>query len=158
MENSDIAIGWVDDADGTVTLQDRYTGDSMTTPSLDDEDHLTLIEGEQVDGITRVRFQRTKTLDCDDTSGHDLAVSQGTSRVIYAWNDEDGDTDDEDSVNYHGTAQRGSQSLNMWYGEGSTVELEDDVEYIDFVVCLHSLKFLFAPRVHEDVEWLNLCL
>ena len=49
-------LGWVDDDDGTVTLQDRYIGDSEGRPSLDDEDHLTLIEGEQVDGITRIRY------------------------------------------------------------------------------------------------------
>jgi len=131
MENSDIMIGWVDDDDGSVTLQDRYTGDSMTRPSLDDEDHLTLIEGEQKDGITRIRFQRTRTLDCDDASGHDMAVTQGTSRVIYAWNDNDGDEDNANSIDYHGANQRGAQSVNLWYGEGDVVELEDDVDFFD---------------------------
>merc|ERR1719385_441612 len=116
MENSDIMLGWVDDDDGSVVLQDRYTDDSMNTPLIDDEDHLTLIEGEEEDGITRIRFQRTRTLDCDDTSGHDMAVAQGTSRVIYAWNDNDGDEDDADSIDYHGANQRGAQSVNLWYG------------------------------------------
>merc|ERR1719195_2062519 len=126
MENSDIMLGWVDDNDGSVILQDRYTGDSQSRPTLDDVDHLTLIEGEQENGITRIRFQRTRTLDCDDESGHDMAVSQGTSRVIYAFHDDDGDADDETAISYHGS-NRGSQSVNLWYGEGSEVELEDDV-------------------------------
>ena len=130
----------VDDDDGTVTLQDRYTDDSMNRPSLDDMDHLTLIEGEQEDGITRIRFQRTRSVDCDDSSGHDLAVSQGTSRVIYAWNDQDGDADDADSIRYHGTTQRGSQSVNLWYGESGEVELEDDVDFIDLTMTNWSVS------------------
>ena len=158
MENADIMIGWVNDDDGTVTLQDRYTGDAQATPSLDDEDHLTLIEGEQEDGITRIRFLRTKTLDCDDTSDHDMAITQGTSRVIYAWNDEDGDEDDEDSINYHGTRQRGSQSVNMWYGEGTSVELEDDVDSFDLLVCIHCV-FPFRLSDRSALHVLNsLCV
>jgi len=146
MENSDIMLGWVDDNDGSVVLQDRYTDDSMSTPSIDDEDHLTLIEGEQEDGITRIRFQRTRTLDCDDESGHDMAVSQGTSRVIYAYHDDDGDEDDADSIAYHTSSQRGSQSVNLWYGESSTVELEDDVEYFDLRMSNWSVS-------SEDTEY-----
>ena len=139
MEYSDIMLGWVNDNDGSVTLQDRYTGDSQSTPLIDDQNNLELIEGEQEDGITRIRFQRTKTLDCDDPSDHDLAVSQGTSRVIYAWHDEDGDENDEYSINYHGASQRGTQSVNLWYGDGFEVELEDDVDYIDLVFSNYSV-------------------
>ena len=137
MEHSDIMIGWVDDLDGTVILQDRYTGDSQSTPILDEEDNLTLIEGEQEDGITRIRFQRTRSLDCNDSSGHDMAVVQGTSRVIYAWNHND---DDPYSIAYHGTTQRGSQSVNLWYGEATTVELEDDAEYFDLTMTNWSVS------------------
>jgi len=140
MENSDIMMGWVDDDDGSVTLQDRYTGDSMDRPSLDDTDDLTLIEGEQSDGITRIRFQRTRTVDCDDTSGHDLSVSQGTSRVIFAWNDDDGDADEADSIHYHGANRRGTKSVNLWYGEGDTVDLEDDVDFIDLTMSSYSVS------------------
>ena len=140
MENSDIMLGWIDDEDGTAILQDRYTDDSMDRPSLDDDDHLTLIEGEQEDGITRIRFQRTRSLDCDDTSGHDLAISHGTSRVIYAWNDQDGDAANADSIQYHGATQRGSQSVNLWYGESGEVELEDDVEFLDLTMSNWSVS------------------
>ena len=136
MEHSDIMLGWVDDVNGSVVVQDRYTGGSQSTPILDDVDHLTLIEGEQKDGITRIRFQRTRSLDCNDTSGHDMAVTQGTSRVIYAWNDNDGDINDPNSIDYHGATQRGTQSVNLWYGEGHDheVQLEDDVDYFDLTV------------------------
>jgi len=144
MEHSDIMLGWVDDSDGTVTLQDRYTADSMTTPSLDDVDDLELVGGEQEDGITRLRFQRTRSLDCDDTSGHDMAVSHGTSRVIYAWNDHDGDSHDADSIAYHGATQRGTKSVNLWYGEshsqGMALELEDDADFVELTMTNWSVS------------------
>ena len=132
--NPSINVQGVDDVDGTVILQDRYTEDSQSAPILDEEDNLTLIEGEQEDGITRIRFQRTRSLDCNDTSGHDMAVTQGTSRVIYAWNHNDGDISDPNSIQYHGATQRGTQSVNLWYGEGKAVELEDDVAFFDLTV------------------------
>merc|ERR1719361_3303832 len=116
-------------------LQDRHTKDASSPgrPSLDDENHLTLIEGEEVDGVTRIMFRRTKTLDCNDTSGHDLAVTQGTSRVIYAFHEDDGDESDADSISYH-LGNRGSQSVNLWYGSGDEVELESDVVYHDLLM------------------------
>ena len=143
MPYSDIMLGWVDDDDGTVTLQDRYVEGSNGRPSLDDESNLVLIEGEQEDGITRIRFQRTKTVDCDDTSGHDRAVDQGTSRVIYAYNHNDGDANDSDSIQYHGASQRGSQSVDLWYGQSAQVELEDDVDYFGSYK-KHNIFHLFS--------------
>ena len=106
---------------------------------MDDRDDLTLIEGEQEDRITRIRFQRTRSVDCDDTSGHDMAVIQGTSRVIYAWNHNDGDIEDPDSIQYHGTS-RGTQSVNLWYGETVPVELEEDVDFFDLTMTNWSVS------------------
>ena len=75
MPNSDIMFGWVDN-DGMVYLQDRYTQDTRTYPLLDINQSLTLIDGEEIDGMTRIRFTRPKYT-CDD---EDLALSQGTTR------------------------------------------------------------------------------
>ena len=80
MPASDIAIGWIDD-DGNAYLQDRYT-EGRTTPLYDAQQNLTLIEGEEADGMTRLRFIRPKYT-CDD---QDLSLSQGTSRYTFPIN------------------------------------------------------------------------
>ena len=74
MPNSDIALGWVDD-DGIAYLQDRYTIE-RSTPLYDSNQNLTLIEGEEVNGMTRLRWTRSK-YPCD---GDDMSVSKGTTR------------------------------------------------------------------------------
>ena len=76
MPNSDIALGWVDD-DGNAYLQDRYTTE-RSTPLYDLHQNLTLIEGEEVDGMTRLRWTRPK-YSCDDD---DMSLSTGTTRYI----------------------------------------------------------------------------
>ena len=77
MPNSDIALGWIDDNDGNVYLQDRYTIE-RSTPLYDINQNLTLIEGEQIDGMTRLRFKRPKyTCDPDD-----MSLSKGTTRCV----------------------------------------------------------------------------
>ena len=83
MLSSDVMIGWVDD-DGTVHLEDRHTDtkEKSTGPVLDSNNDLELISGEQVNGITRIRFRRNK---CTGDSDHDLAILKGTTRIIYAW-------------------------------------------------------------------------
>ena len=137
MEHSDIMIGWVDDNDGTVHLQDRHTGDTREDgPILDEVDNLELIGGEQENGITRIRFRRDKcTTDLEDDSG----VVEGTSRIIYAFHQSDPTTELFDysgnpgSIEYHGT-NRGSQSVNLYHGQDAVVQLEDDVESFDLLM------------------------
>jgi len=127
MRNSDIMFGWVDD-DG-VHLEDRFTDDTLNAPQLDATQNIELIEGEQEDGITRIRFARSKSNACD--TEEDTAVTIGTSRVIYAWNN--ADPVDGEPV-YHGTLNRGSQSVNLDGGQAVVVELEDDVESIELLM------------------------
>ena len=84
MPGSDIMIGWVDD-DGEVYLQDRYTT-SKAVPILDPHQNLTLISGEESDGMTRIRFKRPKYT-CNE---NDIQSSQGTTRydktnIILFW-------------------------------------------------------------------------
>ena len=76
MPNSDIHIGWVDDY-GNVFLQDRYTT-ARATPLYDSHQNLTVIEGEESDGMTRIRFKRNKYT-CNE---EDVQLSQGTTRYI----------------------------------------------------------------------------
>ena len=74
MPGSDIAMGWIDN-DGNTYLQDRYT-EGRTVPLLDPHQNLTLIESEEVDGMTRIRFTRSKYT-CNT---NDIQLSQGTTR------------------------------------------------------------------------------
>ena len=137
MENSDIMIGWVDDNDGVVHLQDRHTTDTRDEgPILDSVNNLELIGGEQEDGITRIRFKRDKcTTDLEDDNG----VVEGTSRVIYAFHQSDPTMELFDysknpgSIEYHGM-NRGSQSVNLYHGQDAVVELEDDLESFDLLM------------------------
>ena len=78
MPGSDIAIGWVDDDDGNIYLQDRYTVGRIT-PLYELNQNLTLIEGEQTDGMTRIRFKRPKYT-CNT---NDIQLSQGTTRYMH---------------------------------------------------------------------------
>ena len=74
MPGSDIMIGWVDN-DGETYLQDRYTI-GRSTPILEPHQNLTLISGEESDGMTRIRFNRPKYT-CNE---NDIQLSQGTTR------------------------------------------------------------------------------
>ena len=132
MPNSDIALGWVDN-DGIVYLQDRYTIE-RSTPLYDLNQNLTLIEGEEVNGMTRLRFTRPK-YSCDPD---DMSLSKGTTRLIWAFHatqdpsEECFDIESAGSILFH--TNKGSQSINLDSGVPEEIELEDDVIYIDFVM------------------------
>ena len=55
---------------------------------------LTLISGSQVNGVTTIVFSRALDT-CDDD---DMAITQGTSRVLYAYNPNDPDIDNVDAT------------------------------------------------------------
>eukprot|EP01084_Bolivina_argentea_P281326 481319_1 len=131
MPQSDIMFAWVDDNNNKVYLQDRHTI-GRTYPLLDENQDLTLIEGEQTDGVTRIRFTRPK-FSCND---EDISLSQGTTRIIYAWdpnNDPTNEHFDDNSIIWHGK-HCGSHSLNINTGIPDEIELEDDVEYFDLLM------------------------
>merc|ERR1719229_17329 len=132
MPHSDIMFGWVND-DGTVYLQDRYT-ESRSYPLYDIQQDLTLISGEEINGITRIRFMRPK-ISCDPNK-QDLSFNEGTTRMIYAWNKDTDPTQeyfDADSIEWHGQ-NKGTQSLNLDTGIPEPVKLENDTEYFDLTV------------------------
>ena len=69
MPQSDVVIGWVD-SNRRVFLQDRYA-ERRATPTLDDQQNWILLQGEEEDGFTVLRFWRNFS-SCDNTS--DIAV------------------------------------------------------------------------------------
>ena len=112
MTGSDIAFFWVDDTSGDVYLQDRYA-EGRSVPVLDDNDDLTFLEGSQESDITYIRFIR-KNYPCD-RNGQDVDVSIGTSRIVWAYNEND-PTEvefDSSSVEWHGSDGMGVKSVNL---------------------------------------------
>eukprot|EP01084_Bolivina_argentea_P034773 64410_1 len=105
MSNSDIFVGWVDDNNGSVYLQDRYTSSERIEPFYDLNQSLTLLNGSQIDGITRIRFTRPTIL-CNK---EDHSIIPGTTRLIYAYS-----MDDSDDFQFHGAIHRGVRSLNLY--------------------------------------------
>jgi len=132
MPNSDIAISWVQD--GEVFLQDRHTEGRSAPLYDDDQQNLELIEGEEVDGMTRVRFRRTKYL-CSASEGHDLSLGDGTTRLIWALHateDPSQEMWDADSISFH--THYGSQSINFESGVPDHAELPQDIQHLDITM------------------------
>jgi len=145
MPLSDIALFWVDEIDGTVFLQDRYTTSTRSEgPLLDINQNLILIAGEQINGKTNIVFQRS-IRPCDtDTTGQDYPIVTGTSRVLYAYSTDDSDPSmdqynainpelSEISVSYHGQ-NRGARSVNLLDGTDLNVDLEGDTQTVELTV------------------------
>eukprot|EP01084_Bolivina_argentea_P235209 395854_1 len=131
MPHSDIIFAWVSD-DNKIYLQDRYTID-RSYPLYDIQQDITLIFGQEIDGITMIRFSRPK-ISCDPNK-QDLSFNEGTTRILYAYNkDHDPTTEyfDATTIEWHGL-NKGSQSLNLDTGIPDTVQLESDVEYFDLI-------------------------
>jgi len=119
---ADVVVGGV--KDGVAHLQDSHTtGNTAPVPDTHQDWHL--MSGTQVAGVTSLTFYRRLDT-CDD---QDLAILEGTTRVIYAY----GPTD---TVAYHGPQQRGAKSLLLLDPpsyESKNHPLPHNVETLDFL-------------------------
>lgn len=84
MPGSDIALGWVDDADGSVHMHDRFAT-MHALPGIDAQQDIFDITGSQDETHTTLSWTRPLRT-CDD---EDLEIITGTARVVYAMGDED---------------------------------------------------------------------
>eukprot|EP01084_Bolivina_argentea_P296317 510327_1 len=136
MPESDIIIGWIDDL-GEAHLQSRYTSTQRSTPIFFADISDTITESEQNANVTRISFFR-ETFPCK-TSDHDDAhnvrqVEIGTSRVIFAWNDNNPNCDDsEECTPANHQSNRGKEFINFLTGSTPQVEMPDDVEIFDML-------------------------
>ncbi|XP_054708790.1 DBH-like monooxygenase protein 1 homolog [Uloborus diversus] len=119
MPGSDIVIGWVQN--GKVFLQDRYAHKNGL-PLLDDQADWELLSGFENNTHTVLEVSR-KFDTCDP---QDFPVTNDTTRVIYAYHDEDPVSDE--LITYHGREKRGSKSLILLQPLTSRHELPNDVK------------------------------
>ncbi len=136
MPNSDIMLGWVDD-NGKVYLYDMYTKTERITPFLDEHNDLLLLDGEEVDGITRIRFSRPKFL-CND---EDLKVQIGTTRILFASNDKDPESISSGLIQH---TLFGGKSINLDTGyqtlyDNDPLNDRDDILTTDILMENHSI-------------------
>eukprot|EP01084_Bolivina_argentea_P272980 464906_1 len=130
MTNSDIFIGWIDDTDSKVYLEDRYTKSDRIEPFYDINQSLTLLHGSQINGVTKIRFMRKKTL----CNFEDHAITSGTMRIIFAYSQHNSDL-----FGFHGAINRGSKSMNLFsdsylLGENDTTNSAIYDNYFDLTV------------------------
>ncbi|XP_031557426.1 DBH-like monooxygenase protein 1 [Actinia tenebrosa] len=100
MKGADIVIGWV--KDGKPYLTDRY-GEGYFVPAMDDSQDYKLISGTEKDGKTTMKFSR-KIDTCDR---QDYKFEGGTTRVIFAYHEEDPTSD----TNMKKHSDKGSRSI-----------------------------------------------
>ncbi|XP_031571436.1 DBH-like monooxygenase protein 1 isoform X2 [Actinia tenebrosa] len=100
MKGADIVIGWV--KDGKPYLTDRH-GEGYSLPPLDDSQDYKLISGTEKDGKTTMKFSR-KFDTCDN---QDYKFEEGTTRVIFAYHEEDPTSD----TNMKKHSDKGSRSI-----------------------------------------------
>ncbi|KAG8191052.1 hypothetical protein JTE90_029492 [Oedothorax gibbosus] len=103
MAGSDIAIGWV--KNGKAHLQDRHAYKNGL-PALDEQQDWHLLNGFENATHTVIQFNR-KFDTCDE---QDLAITNDTARVIYAYHASDPLTDE---VFLYHNKDRGSRSLTL---------------------------------------------
>ncbi|CAD5112484.1 DgyrCDS1700 [Dimorphilus gyrociliatus] len=103
MRGSDIVIGWV--KDGKTSFTDRHaTGN--TVPVIDKSQDWTLLMGKETPEYTVFKFTRLQK-NCDL---EDRTITEGTSRLIWSYNDNDPESD---TPTYHGASNRGVHSTQL---------------------------------------------
>ncbi|EDV25405.1 expressed hypothetical protein [Trichoplax adhaerens] len=124
MPGSDTIIGWV--ANGKAYLQDRFAP-SHTVPVLDAQQDYTLISGEENNGMTILKFSRKY----DTGDSKDLLIDTGTTRLIWAYND----NDPVDPQTFTKHTKQGSRSVNLFNSlpEADKPPLPSDTQYFDLL-------------------------
>jgi len=128
MPGSDIVMAWIDEQ-GNKHFTDRYA-DSQSEPSIDsDQSGVELLELSSADGALTLRYRRALAA-CDS---RDRTI-EGTSRVLYAWNDAPL-ADCDSRPMQHPATQRGSRSIRLDQLEAESHPNEiDGAENIESIV------------------------
>ncbi|CAH3037795.1 unnamed protein product, partial [Porites lobata] len=123
MIGADIVIGGVTD-DGNQYFTDRFAS-SYSTPELDSSQDYKLISLTETGGKTTMKFER-KFDTCDDK---DNKIEEGTSKVIFAYND----ADPTSSGAFLKHTYKGSRSVMLLNTGGKTPKLPPNIKYLDIL-------------------------
>ncbi|CAH3166161.1 unnamed protein product [Porites evermanni] len=123
MIGADIVIGGVTD-NGNQYFSDRYAS-SYSTPESDSSQDYKLISLTETDGKTTMKFER-KFDTCDDK---DNKIEEGTSKVIFAYND----ADPTSSGAFLKHTYKGSRSVMLLNTGGKTTKLPANMSYLDIL-------------------------
>ncbi|KAI8495243.1 DBH-like monooxygenase protein 1 [Branchiostoma belcheri] len=131
MTGSDIVTGFVTDH-GDTFFYDRYAS-ARTTPTIDASQDWRLEASGENGTHTFLQFSRNLVL-CDST---DRTIKAGTTRVIWAYHDQDPPHDT--ALMYHGETRPGARSL-MLLDVPQNREMPDDVQTIDLLNMYRVMK------------------
>ena len=96
----DFAIGWVD-KNGKSYLKDTHS-EKNSKPKIDKTQDWFLVDAKEVDGYTILKIKRS-LITCDKND--DLDIKTETNYLLFAWNDKDPVTGEND-FDYHGKNKR----------------------------------------------------
>jgi hypothetical protein len=134
----DIAIGWVDST-GKGFLKDTHVDSSKTKPLLDKQQDLTLIDSKELNGYTILKFKR-KLNTCDKD---DMEIKIETNYMIFAWNDEDPLTGNDDWKKHVGSNKRSKVDYLLSFREAPMPQQQIDEEgAYKFEMKLDNVSFL----------------
>ncbi|CAK8671832.1 unnamed protein product [Clavelina lepadiformis] len=129
MSNSDIFVGWV--KDGIAHGTDRHGSDGNGYPPKDTEQNVELLDGSECDGWTMIKFQRQLAA-CEE---FDLEISGDTLNIIYAYGENDPESEDlKGPDDYHG-GNRGAKNLTLvGASKAGEVMLLDEENHLSIVI------------------------
>jgi hypothetical protein len=143
MLNADIVIGWV--KDGEATFNDRYTGQSRVMPTIDSgEPDWELLAASETETHTLLKFKRPRIL-CPD---EDQPITEGTTRVIWSYNDNDPSS--ENSVPQH--THKGARSIHIIGGASKSAPLPQDSWSFDIKNDI-TIPTTLESKTAESVYW-----
>ena len=120
MTGSDIAIGWVT-KDGKSILKDTYAN-SRSTPKIDPKQDWILLEAREIKNYTTLKIKR-KLNTCDKEN--DLEIKEETQRLIFAWNDFDPVTGENDWL-YHGRNRKIKSAILLNVNPDNAIQIDDE--------------------------------
>lgn len=120
MAKADVVMGWVKDGKGFI--QDRYA-EGYYLPTLDSQQDVKLTAFKEEAGKTTLEFNR-KTNTCDKK---DHPIEEGTVRFIWAYHDQDPDTETSGFAKHSTKGSRSVMLLNSYSGNAALPS--DSVSY-----------------------------
>eukprot|EP01084_Bolivina_argentea_P203172 347041_1 len=134
MNPADVVIGWVDE-DGQAYLVNAHTIGKQTPIPFTDQNGIKLIDAWQQDddGTEKTYLRFEKELFPASYRENSIDIQLGTTRVIYAWNEDDPDDNELMKMEQHSFNDRGRKSLNLLSGYTPFVERPSDADYTDIL-------------------------